>query len=319
MLRPGVIPALVLPFRPDETIDEDAFRSLADRLSRFEGVTALAVNGVAGEADTLSAEEQLLVVSLAVEATKGRVAIVAGISGESPRMAREKIDAAMDAGAVAVLIQAPSSFARGIEQSPDTAVSYFRELARSRAPMIVFQHQVATRRAYPIQTLLRLLEIEECVAVKETIWDVERYEAEVRAIRRSAPTKLVFCANDTLLLPSLAICPADGVLVGLASIVPELVVQLFESVGRGDLAAARALADRMWPIVSAAYAPPALSYYPRLKAAMWLAGMLPNAVVRAPLASVSNDELATLRNAVSAARLGRAEPNAPRGEGAVVR
>jgi dihydrodipicolinate synthase/N-acetylneuraminate lyase len=68
----------------------------------------------------------------------------------------------------------------------------------------------------------------------------------------------------------------------------------------------------MWPVVSAVYAPPALHYYPRLKAAMWLAGMLPNTVVRAPLQSVSADELATLRNAVSAAGLGLAERNAPR-------
>jgi len=303
-IRGGVIPATILPFRPDESIDEDAFGAFVARLARLSGVTAVAVNGVAGEVDALSAEERRRVVSLAVGAAEGRVAIVAGIHAENPRAAREDIDEAMDAGASAALVMAPSSFARGIEASPETAIRYFTELARSRAPMLVFQHQVATRRAYPIETLLRLLELDEVVGVKETIWDVERYELEVRAIRRSVPTKLVLCANDTLLLPSLAICPADGVLVGLASIVPELVIELFNDIQRGDLLAARAVADRMWPIVSAIYAPPAIRYYPRLKAAMAAAGLLTNATSRPPLLPVPADEIARLREAVSAARIG---------------
>jgi 4-hydroxy-tetrahydrodipicolinate synthase len=52
----GVLPATILPFREDYSIDEAAFRGLVRWLGSVPGVAGIVVNGVAGEESALSAE-----------------------------------------------------------------------------------------------------------------------------------------------------------------------------------------------------------------------------------------------------------------------
>jgi 4-hydroxy-tetrahydrodipicolinate synthase len=299
----GVLPATVLPFREDYSIDEAAFRGLIRWLVGVPGVTGIVVNGVAGESSALEAEEQARVVSLAVAEVAGRVPVISGISAETARQAAKLATAAREAGAVAVLVQAPATFARGIALAAEVPLGYFRELAQAGVPMVLFQHQAGSGRAYPLPLLLRLLEIEQIVAVKETIWEAERYEQEVRAIRAQRPDVTVFCANDTILLASQAVAPADGLLVGFASLVPELIVGLWRALERNDLAAARGINDRLAALTEATYAAPPINYYPRMKAALRLLGRLPNAVVRPPLVPSGSAEVEVIRRALSAGQL----------------
>jgi 4-hydroxy-tetrahydrodipicolinate synthase len=299
----GVLPATVLPFRPDYSIDDDAFRGLVRWLVGVPGVTGIVVNGVAGEESALSAEEQARVVAMAVEAAAGRVPVISGLSAETAREAAQMAAAARDAGAVAVLVQAPALFARGAALAPDVPLNYFRELAKAEVPIVLFQHQVSTGRAYPLPVLLRLLEIESIVGIKETIWDVERYEQEVRAIRAQRPDVTVFCANDTILLASHTVAPADGMLVGFASLVPEQIVGLWQALGRNDLATARAINDRLAPLTQTIYAAPPMNYYPRMKVALNLMGRLPNTIVRPPLLPSGAAEVDAIRGVLRASGL----------------
>ena len=299
----GVLPATVTPFRDDGAVDEAAIGRLVESLLKVAGITGIVVNGVAGEVSALTLEEQALVVRGAAAVAGTAVPVIAGISEETPRDAVRSVEAARRAGAAGVLVQAPALFARGIGLAPEAAVGYFREIAAVGVPIIVFQHQLPAGRAYPIPLLLRLLEIDGVVAVKETVWDAERYEADVRAIRAHRPEIRVLCANDTILLPCLALGLHDGMLVGFATLVPELLVELYEAVERGDLKAARAANDRLAPLTEAIYAPPPLNYYARMKAALVLLGQLPNAVVRPPVLPSPEAEVARIRTALQNARL----------------
>jgi 4-hydroxy-tetrahydrodipicolinate synthase len=299
----GVLPAAVLPFRPDFSIDEAAFRGLVGWLAGVPGVTGIVVNGVAGEESALAPEEQARVVALAVDEVGGRLPVISGIAAETGSEAAKLAQAACAAGAVAVLVQAPALFSRGIALAPEVPLSYFRELAQTEVPLILFQHQYSSGRAYPLPLLLRLLELEQVVGIKETIWEVERYEQEVRAIRAERPEITVFCANDTILLASQAVAPADALLVGFASLVPELIVELWQALDRNDLDAARAVNDRLAPLTQTIYAAPPLRYYPRMKAALNLLGRLPRAVVRPPLAASSPAEVEQIKAALSSSRL----------------
>jgi 4-hydroxy-tetrahydrodipicolinate synthase len=299
----GVLPATVTPFCDDHELDTRALDALVRRLIKVSGVTGIVVNGVAGEVGALSPEEQGEVVATAVASVRGQVPIIAGLTAETARGAARLVELSARKGASGVLVQAPAVFARGIAAAQDIAVNYFREIANVGVPIIVFQHQIQTGRSYPLPLLLKLLELPNVVAVKETVWDAETYEREVRAIRESRPETRIFCANDTILLPCLAFGHHDGTLVGFASMVPELIVQLYESTTRGDLQAARAVNDQLAPLTQAIYAAPSINYYSRMKAAMYMMGHLPNAIVRPPLIASAPAEVESIRAALKRARL----------------
>jgi 4-hydroxy-tetrahydrodipicolinate synthase len=297
----GVLPATVTPFRDDFSLDQGALERLVRILIDVRGVTGIVVNGVAGEVGALSFEEQGAVVAAAVEAAPKGVPVIAGLTAETAQGAARLTELAAKKGASGVLVQAPAVFGRGIAQAPDIALAYFREVAAVGVPIIVFQHQIQTGRAYPLPLLLKLIEIQNVVAVKETVWDAEQYEREVRAIRNHRPQTRVLCANDTILLPCLSLGHHDGLLVGFASMVPKLIVELYDNVARGDLKAAQSTNDRLAPLTQLVYANPPINYYARMKAAMSIMGSIPNAIVRPPLRPSPQSEVDAVREVLRAA------------------
>lgn len=299
----GVLPATVTPFRDDYSFDALALTKLVSSLINVRGVNGIVVNGVAGEVGALSTEEQGDVIQTAADAVQDRVPVIAGLTAETARGAAALTELAARKGASAVLVQAPAVFGRGVGSAPEIAIAYFREVGAAGLPIIIFQHQIQSGRAYPLPLLLKLLELPNIVAVKETVWDVEHYEREVRAIRQHRPETKILCANDTLLLPCLALGQHDGLLVGFASMMPELIVELYERVKGGDLKGAQEVNNRLAPTTERIYAAPPINYYARMKAAMALMGRLPNAIVRPPLQPSPKAEVDMIRDALAAAKL----------------
>ena len=82
-LAQGVIPACLLPFNEDLTIDEASLRKHLDDVAAVPGVTALTVNGHSSEVSSCTFEEQQRVLEIAVDQLRGRLPIVSGIYTES--------------------------------------------------------------------------------------------------------------------------------------------------------------------------------------------------------------------------------------------
>ena len=72
--------ALVTPFRPDLTLDEEAIRRLVRRQIEA-GVDFLVPCGTTGESPTLEHEERLRVVEIVIEEAQGKVPVLAGAGG----------------------------------------------------------------------------------------------------------------------------------------------------------------------------------------------------------------------------------------------
>ena len=72
--------ALVTPFRPDLTLDEEAIRRLVRRQIEA-GVDFLVPCGTTGESPTLEQEERLRVVEIVLEEAQGKVPVLAGAGG----------------------------------------------------------------------------------------------------------------------------------------------------------------------------------------------------------------------------------------------
>src|SRR6516164_7165995 len=88
----GVIPAVLLPFAEDFSIDESAFRKHLTDVAGVEGLTAITVNAHSTEVASCSVEEQRRVLEVAADEVGDRLPIVNGVwadgSLEAARIAR---------------------------------------------------------------------------------------------------------------------------------------------------------------------------------------------------------------------------------------
>jgi 4-hydroxy-tetrahydrodipicolinate synthase len=84
----GYAPALPTPFDDDDCIDGEAFKRICDLQIR-NGATALVVCGTTGESPNLIDNEHGELIRIAVEASCGRVPVIAGAGSNSTRHAIE--------------------------------------------------------------------------------------------------------------------------------------------------------------------------------------------------------------------------------------
>jgi 4-hydroxy-tetrahydrodipicolinate synthase len=112
----------------------------------------------------------------------------------------------------------------------------------------------------------------------------------------------VLTTHSSWLLSSLVL-GCNGLLSGSGSVIADLQAALFSAVQAGDLAAARGLNDRIYPLARAFYSEPWSDMHNRMKEALVLLGRLPRAVVRPPLVKLGRAEIDRIKAALVEAGL----------------
>jgi 4-hydroxy-tetrahydrodipicolinate synthase len=298
----GVMPANLLPFRADLSIDEPAYRRHLRWLADTRGVTGIVANGHASEVSSLSREERKRSLAIALDEVAGRCPIVAGVYSDGTAEAVELARDAKAAGAAGLLVFPPTLFMWGAQLKPDMAVRHFSEVASVGLPIIVFEYPPASGIGYLPETLARLAEIPQVVGVKDWSNEIVAFERNLRAIRASGRPVAVL-SSFTMSLMSSFLLGADGAISGMGSVAADLQVELFEACGKGDLDGARRINDRLDPLVRVFYAPPFVDMHNRMKEALVLLGRIPAAHVRPPLTPVPPSEREAIRQALAAAGL----------------
>src|SRR5438046_1516814 len=89
----GVMPANILPFKADLSIDEAAYRLHLRGLADTRGVTGIVANGHAAEVSSLSREERTRALVIALDEVGSRCPVVAGVyadgTAEAVELARD--------------------------------------------------------------------------------------------------------------------------------------------------------------------------------------------------------------------------------------
>src|SRR5215470_6754847 len=298
----GVIPAVLLPFREDLSIDEPSFRAHLRDVGAVEGLSAVTINAHSTEVASCTMEEQRRVMEIAGEEAGAALPIVHGVwadgSLEAARIARR----AEAGGASALLVFPPAPFTMG--QTPAMALAHFKAIADATdLPLIVFQYPLATGQGYPPATLERLFdEVPTIRAIKDWTPTVPQHESQIRALQGRKRPINVLSTNSAWLLSSLVL-GCNGLLSGSGSVIADLQARLFRAVQANDLAEARRLNDRIYPTARVFYADPFVDMHNRMKEALVLLGKLPRAVVRPPLVKISEAEIARIRGALIEAGL----------------
>ena len=285
----GVIPAVLLPFHEDLSIDEPSFRAHLRDVAAVQGLSAITINAHSTEVASCTRDEQRRVMEIAGEEVGGALPIIHGVWA----------DGSLEAARIARQAQ---PFALG--QSAEMALAHFKTIADATdLPLIVFQYPLATGQGYPAATLERLFdEVPTIRAIKDWTPQVAQHEAQIRALQGRKRPINVLSTNSAWLLSSLVL-GCNGLLSGSGSVIADLQARLYRAVKANDLAEARRLNDRIYPMARAFYADPFVDMHNRMKEALVLLGKLPRAVVRPPLVKISDAEILRIRDALIEAEL----------------
>lgn len=298
----GVIPAVLLPFFDDFSIDEGSFRSHLRDVASVEGVSAITINAHASEVASCTFDEQRRVLEITQDEIGARMPIVHGIYAEGSLEAQRIAKMAAAGGASALLVFPSGIFTFG--QRPEMAVEHFRRIAEvTDLPLIIFQYPPAGGQGYPLPTLLRIIDSVPTVrAIKDWSANPQLHDRQIRALQSRSPAVNVLTTHSSWLFSSLVL-GCSGLLSGSGSVIADLQAKLFRAVQANDLKTARALHDRIMPTAEVFYTEPWVDMHNRMKEALVLLGKLPRAVVRPPLVKIPAAEIERIRQALIAAQL----------------
>jgi 4-hydroxy-tetrahydrodipicolinate synthase len=298
----GVIPAVLLPFHENLSIDEASYRAHLRDVGSVDGVSAITTNAHASEVASCTFDEQRRVLEITQDELGERMPIVNGIYAEGSLEAQRLAKMAASGGASALLVFPSGIYMFG--QRPEMAVEHFRRIAEvTDLPLIVFQYPLAGGHGYPMDTLLRICEEVPTVrAIKDWCANPLLHERQIRTLQSRAHPVNVLTTHSAWLFSSLVL-GCKGLLSGSGSVIADLQAQLFRAVQANDLALAKSIHDRIYPTVEVFYAEPFVDMHNRMKEALVLLGRLPRAVVRPPLVKIPADEIERIRRALIAAGL----------------
>lgn len=300
----GVIPAVLLPFDSELSIDEKAYRSHLRDLLAVEGISALTINGHSSEVHALSFVEQKRVLDITLDEVGGRIPIICGVYADSSQQGAALARQAKTAGAQCLLIFPSNVFIFGALYRPEMILNHYRIIAEATdLSMIAFVYPLSGGLGYTTDTLVQLFEeIPHVVAIKDWCNNPVQHERNMRALHSLGRPFSVLTTHSAWLMSSL-VMGVDGLLSGAGSVIANLQVQLWEAVKNKDLALAQSLNDRIWPITDVFYSDPFLDMHNRMKEALVLLGHQKNAYVRPPLMKLSDVEIAKIRQALIKGRL----------------
>jgi 4-hydroxy-tetrahydrodipicolinate synthase len=305
----GVIPAVLLPFHDDLAIDEKSFRRHLRDVAAVKGLSAVTINAHSTEVASCTFDEQRRVLDAAQDEIGDKLPIVNGIWADGSLEAARLARMATEGGASALLVFPPAPFTMG--QSPEMALAHFKRIAdASDLPIIVFQYPLATGQGYPRDTLVKMCEqVPTIRAIKDWAGNVPQHEMHIRLLQALPRPVNVLTTHSAWLFSSLVL-GCNGLLSGSGSVIADLQSQLFAAVQANDLATARAVNDRIYPLAKVFYADPWADMHNRMKEALVLLGRLPRAVVRPPLVKLGRAEIDRIRAALVDAGLLRATGDA---------
>ncbi len=307
----GVIPAILLPFKSDLSIDAAAFKRHAQDVAGVEGVSAITLNAHSTEVSSCTFEEQRQILALAQEAIGERMPIVNGIYADGGLEAARIARMAAEGGASALLVFPPNIFRNG--QRADMVVDHFRRIAdASDLPIIIFQYPLASGMGYPLATLLKVVEAVPSVrAIKDGCANPEQHEQNIRTLQ-SLPRPVNVLSTHSSWLFSSMVMGCNGLLSGSGSVIADLQARLYRAIQANDLVAASELNTRIRATSTLFYAEPRTDMHNRMKEALVLMGKLECAAVRPPLMKLSADEIQRIRQGLVAAGLLAADGRALR-------
>lgn len=232
----GVVVPMVTPVTEDGMLDVPAVERIIEFFAQNN--VAPLLMGTTGEGNSVSASDGLLMVETAVKASKGRILIYAGLTGNCFAEQLRQAEAYTKAGADVIVATLPSYYALTDEQM----YGYYKTLADSiTGPLMLYNILATTHMTIPVEVVKRLADHPNIVGLKDSERDLERMQQGI-AISRDREDFAYFCGWAAQSAYSLSI-GGDGIVPSTGNYVPEMFNDLYRAASEGDMTTANRLQD----------------------------------------------------------------------------
>ena len=232
----GVVVPMVTPVTENGMLDVPAVERIIEFFAQNN--VAPLLMGTTGEGNSVSASDGLLMVETAVKASKGRILIYAGLTGNCFAEQLRQAEAYTKAGADVIVATLPSYYALTDEQM----YGYYKTLADSiTGPLMLYNILATTHMTIPVEVVKRLADHPNIVGLKDSERDLERMQQCI-AISRDREDFAYFCGWAAQSAYSLSI-GGDGIVPSTGNYVPEMFNDLYRAASEGDMTTANRLQD----------------------------------------------------------------------------
>jgi 4-hydroxy-tetrahydrodipicolinate synthase len=193
----GVYSALITPFSKGR-LDRDALTKLVE-YQISQGISGVVPCGTTGESATLSHDEHKEVIKFCVELVAGRVPVIAGTGSNATGESIELTRFAKEVGADGALLITPYYN----KPTQEGLFQHYKSVAQAvDIPVVLYNVPGRTAVDMSSDTVARLAEFSNIVAIKEATADLER----VSIIHKQCGDKIsLISGDDATFLPFLAV------------------------------------------------------------------------------------------------------------------
>jgi len=217
----GAISEPYVPFDKKGNVDYKALKE-AILLLEEKGVDGFMVNGIGGEALVLSIEERKKVLESVLDVSKKEISVL--VTSYSVDTTLELIKHAKDAGAGYAVITQPLVYPL---KNP---VEYFKNIAsKSQLPLILYNEKQLGNLLTPAQ-VVSILKIDGFIGYKDSTKDV----GHLQEVAEEMPEKSLLLAGSDSLVYTTYTLGGVGIVSLIINVFPSLIVQLVESMKKGD-------------------------------------------------------------------------------------
>jgi 4-hydroxy-tetrahydrodipicolinate synthase len=217
----GVHAAVGVPRHPDGRLDEVSFRKHIEFLMT-RGIRGVALNGATGEYCLTTHEELSRLLAVTRDASGGRLDVICGIGAAGIHDCVKSGMLAAEGGSRALLLPMPYFF----PYDQDDLSAFCREAARQlRAPILLYNLPRFTT-GLTQETVFELIgECENIIGIKDSSGSLDI----LQALTKAGLDACRMVGNDTVAAEARQAQVCDGVISGVAGVLPELILGLFES------------------------------------------------------------------------------------------
>lgn len=282
----GIWIPLITPFADDGAVDHTALRRLVKCYAEA-GVAGVVALGTTGEPSSLDDDEQEAVLATTLDAARGALPVVVGISGNNARDVRERVVRLNALPLDGLLVSAPYY----VRPSQAGIAAHFEAIADASAhPVIVYDIPGRTGVRIELATLLALAAHPRIQAVKDCAGSLDTTHALI------LDGRLQVLAGDDIRIFDTLCMGGSGAIAASAHVWPERFVALDRALKAGRLDEGRAHFHALVPLIRALTAE---SNPAPVKAALALQRLIGSGELRAPMTLASENLRERLRQLVA--------------------
>jgi len=235
----GIFPPLTTPFNPDGSLALDRLRQNISRYNRTR-LAGYVVIGSTGESVLLRRDEIERIWDAAREAASPDKLLIAGTGTDSTEETIDRTNRAASLGYKAALVKTPHYYKP--QMTPNAIAEHYLRVADAAIiPLLIYSVPQFTGVAVEAPLVARLARHSNIIGIKESSGNVQRVSEIISATPSEFQTLV---GSASTLYVSLAAGAVGGIL-GLACVLPELCVELWQLARAGDADRALALQRRL--------------------------------------------------------------------------